>query len=493
MNMRYTKKEEINLNSSHQDAYLTLSENITYIRTQLRDTNDLCINEMCIHDTPIMICYLETMSDYKDIQHTILIPLSEGTQLHTLLAAIGVKKTSNLEEAVDMLLRGHTLIYVEGQENICISNTAKSLNRTPDEPRNEKVIRGGNEGFIEDIQVNLNLIRKQITNRQLKIKYFTLGTKTSTKIALVFMEELVNPLVLEQIEGKLLSIPSTMISGPGHLEAFIESQPFSPFPHLLYTERPDRVMAHIMEGKIVLLVDGSTDVLITPITFSAFFQTPDDFNSRIFVASFLRLIRLLSFFIAILLPSLYIAVISYHFEIIPNEIIVLVKSSVEGIPFSPLIEALIMWLTIELIREAGVRLPTPIGQTIGIIGGLIIGDAVVQAGFVSNTMVIVIAVTAIASFTIPSYEMGTAVRLLTFPLMLAATCLGFVGIVFGLLFIVAHLCKLESFGMPYFTPFAPLKITGLKDSIIRFPIWMIDKRLKGTTLQENSDITKAED
>lgn len=152
-----------------------------------------------------------------------------------------------------------------------------------------------------------------------------------------------------------------------------------------------------------------------------------------------------------------------------------------------------MGFTIELIREAGVRLPTSIGQTIGIIGGLIIGDAVVRAGFVSNTMVIVIAVTAIASFTIPSYEMSTAVRLLTFPLMLVATCLGFVGIVFGLLFLFAHLCKLESFGIPYFTPFAPLKITGLKDSIIRFPIWMIDKRSKGTTLQKNSDITKEED
>ncbi|PES07876.1 spore germination protein, partial [Bacillus anthracis] len=465
----------------HQDAFLSLSENRAYIKQQLLDTSDLCIQELCRYGTHMMICYLETTSDYKVIQNTILTPLANETQLSTLLETIHIQKTKNLNEAVDLLLKGHTMLYVEGEQTIYMSQTATSFHRSPDEPQNEKVIRGSHEGFIEDMQTNLSLIRKKIVNRQLKIKYMNVGKETHTKIALAYMEEFVNPILLEQIEQKIESIPSTMISGPGHVEALIEPQPFSPFPQILYTERPDRVLAHVMEGKIAVLIDGSADVLILPITFLAFFQTPDDFNSRIWAASFLRLLRFFSFFIAILLPALYIALISYHFEIIPNEIILLVKSSVEGIPFSPLNEAIIMALTIELIREAGIRLPTPIGQTIGIIGGLIIGDAVVRAGFVSNTMVIVIAVTTIASFTIPSYEMSTTVRLLTFPLMVAATCLGFAGIAFGMMFILAHLCKLESFGTPYFMPFAPLNLAGLKDSIVRFPIWMIDKRRTHTS------------
>ncbi|PHG57633.1 spore germination protein [Bacillus toyonensis] len=477
----------------HQGLYPTRSENISYIQKQLYHTNDLCVNEMCIHDTHIVLFYLDTTSDYKNIRSVILDPLSNVTQLDTVLETIAIQKTNNINTAVDMLLRGNSIIYVEGKQNLYIGNTAKSIQRAPDEPQNEKVIRGAHEGFVEDIKTNLSLIRKKIVNRQLKIKYFTLGKESQTQIALIYMDRLVESSTVEKMEEKLVAIPSNMISGPGHIEAFIESQPFSPFPHILYTERPDRVMAHITEGRVALVVDGSADVLIVPITFFAFFHTPDDFNSRIFAASFLRVLRIISFFIAIMLPAIYIAVISYHFEIIPNEIIVLVKSSVEGIPFSPLIEASIMALTIELIREAGVRLPTPIGQTIGIIGGLIIGDAVVRAGFVSNTMVIVIAVTAIASFTIPSYEMSTAVRLLMFPLMLAATCLGFAGIAFGMMFILAHLCKLESFGVPYFIPLAPLKIAGLKDSFIRFPIWMVDRSSKDTSVLKKAHKNETEE
>ncbi|MGE6964306.1 spore germination protein [Bacillus thuringiensis] len=492
-----TKKKESDKETTlfHQDAFLSLSENMTYIKKKLQYTSDLCIQEMCICEAHMMICYIETTSDYKTIQNTILTPLSKETPLPILLETIHAQKTKNLNKAVDMLLRGHTMIYVEGEKTLYMSHTAISFHRSPDEPQNEKVIRGSHEGFIEDMQANLSLIRKKIVNCKLKIKYMTLGKNTQTKIALTYMEDFVNPMLLKQIEKKIESIPSTMISGPGHVEALIETQPWSLFPQVLYTERPDRVLAHVMEGKIALLIDGSADVLILPITFLAFFQTPDDFNSRIWAASFLRLLRFLSFFIAILLPALYIAVISYHFEIIPNEIILLVKSSVEGIPFSPLNEAIIMALTIELIREAGIRLPTPIGQTIGIIGGLIIGDAVVRAGFVSNTMLIVIAVTTIASFTIPSYEMSTTVRLLTFPLMIAATCLGLAGIAFGMMFILAHLCKLESFGTPYFMPFAPLNLAGLKDSIVRFPIWSIDQRIKHAENEKyvDTDTTKTEE
>lgn len=196
------------------------------------------------------------------------------------------------------------------------------------------------------------------------------------------------------------------------------------------------------------------------------------------------MLRLFSFWGALTLPSIYIAVVGFHFEIIPYEVVTIVKSSIENIPFPPFVEAIIMAITIELIREAGIRLPSPIGQTIGIVGGLIIGDAVVNAGVVSNVMVIVIALTAIMSFSIPSYEMGNTVRILSLPIMIAAAILGFVGIVFSLMIIIIHMCKLQSFGTPYIAPLAPLHIKDLKDAIVRFPIWTVNQRPKNVQAQK---------
>ena len=233
-----------------------------------------------------------------------------------------------------------------------------------------------------------------------------------------------------------------------------------------------------------ILADGSSDLSIVPITLFAFFQSPDDYNIRFYNGTFFRLLRFLSFFGSLILPAIYIAVVSFHFEIIPFDMIQIVKGSIENIPFSPFAEALIMAITIELIREAGIRLPNPIGQTIGIVGGLIIGDAVVNAGLISNLMVIVIAVTAIMSFGIPSYEMGNTARMLSFPIMLSAATLGFVGIVFSFMVILIHLCKLNSFGIPYISTLAPLHIQNFKDGIFRFPIWTMNMRPKGAGAQK---------
>src|SRR5699024_3484102 len=333
-------------------------------------------------------------------------------------------------------------------------------------------------GFNEDLNTNIYLLRSRIKNKELKVKYITLGFETNRNVVIVYMKHLANENLVAEVEKRIKAISVDTIFAPGYIEECIEEHPFSPFPQNLYTERPDRVEAHLMEGRVAILDDGSSDAIILPVTFFSFFQSPDDYNSRTYTSTVFRLLRLFSFLGTLLLPPLYIALVGFHFEMIPYELITLVKGSISGVPFSPFFEALFMAVTVELIREAGIRLPTPIGETIGIVGGLIIGDAIVKAGLVSNMMVIVIALTAIMSFTIASYEMSNTVRILNLPIMIAASFFGFVGIVLSTLLIVIHLCKLETFKISYLSPLAPLQIRELADSIVRLPVWLLNRRPK---------------
>ncbi|MNN40723.1 Spore germination protein A1 [compost metagenome] len=241
------------------------------------------------------------------------------------------------------------------------------------------------------------------------------------------------------------------------------------------TERPDHASSYLLDGRVAIFLDGDPTALIVPASFFAFYQTPDDYNNRWLIASFIRLIRLISFVTAFQLPAIYIATVSFHSNVLPLQLFFTVQGSLTRVPFPPFIEAMLLEIIFELLREAGLRLPSRVGQTIGIVGGLVIGDAIVKAGMVSYTMIIVVALTAISSFLIPSNEMSSAIRILRFPLMIVASLFGYIGISFGLTLLFIHLCKLESFGKPYFTPLAPLRIKGLKDTFLRFPIWEIRK------------------
>ncbi|MBW8349554.1 spore germination protein [Bacillus sp. IITD106] len=485
--MSFFKNNRRNIVKKETLIFPTIEENLHYFVEALYDTNDLKTRKINFNGIPGLIVFLETIVNPEELQRSILIPLSQSNTLQNIddiITSSEFTKTNDINNAVSSLLEGNSVLFLEDGTEFYIFNTLQIHPRTPEEPDNEKVVRGSHEGFVGKLNVNLNLIRSRLRNRQLVIKYYELGWGTNTRVAIVYMREIANPEMVEEVIKRITSISSDMIFSPGYIEEFIEDKPFSPFQQILYTERPDRVKAHLMEGRIAILSEGTSDVSILPVTFFAFFQTPDDFNIRFYSGSLFRLLRILSFWAAITLPSIYIAIVSFHFEIIPNDVITVVKGAIEDIPFPPFVEALIMAVTIELIREAGIRLPTPIGQTIGIVGGLIIGEAVVNAGLVSNIMVIVIALTAIMSFTIPSYEMSNTVRILSFPIMIASATLGFVGIVFCLMIIAIHLCKLESLGTPYLAPLAPLKVPNLKDSIVRFPIWMLNKRPKNIKPQQ---------
>ncbi|MCP3026839.1 spore germination protein [Halobacillus sp. A5] len=458
-----------------QPSTRNLSNNIDYILNALKRTEDLKVRILKKGDAALL--YIEPLVDQDKVQMNIFNPIEIGRvdSIHDIPSA---KETTNLEEAVNSLLRGHAVYLEDENRRVSQFSVTSVFNRSVEEPANEKVVRGSHDGFVENIMVNINLVRKRIEHRDLKVKFFKVGKKTNTNVAILYMEGLADPEVVLKMEERLEAIDSDKVQSPGYVEEFVEDSAFSPFPQMLNTERPDRVVANLMEGRVALFSEGSPTSLIAPATFFMFYQAPDDYNTRWYTGTFVRLIRLASFLIAVGLPALYIAIVSFHFEVIPDDLITPVKSSINEIAYPPVVEALVMVIIIELIREAGIRLPSPVGQTIGIVGGLVIGDAVVRAGLISNIMVIVIALTAISSFVVPSNELSTTLRLLTFPLICLSATLGFVGLIFGFLFIAVHLTKLESFGVPYFAPVAPLRLKDLKDTFVRFPIFMMKNRPK---------------
>lgn len=453
--------------------------NVAQIKEFFHFTDDLIVEPITFQHAQGELVYLSTMIDKEKLERLLLTPIKNNLHVDcvdTFFNNISMQTTKLIHEVASNIIDGRAIVLLEKERDVYIFDTVLETNRSPNEPDNEKTVRGAHLGFIEDLNTNLHMIRNRIKNEQLKITYIKIGTESKRNVAIIYMENLANQDIVESIKERIESISIDTIFAPGFIEECIEERPISPFPQNLYTERPDRVEAHLMEGRIAVMSDNNTDAIILPVTFFSFFQSPDDYNNRFYAGTVFRLLRLFSFIGTLLLPPFYIALVGFHFEIIPYELVTLVKSSIAGVPFPPFFEALFMAITVELIREAGIRLPSPIGETIGIVGGLIIGDAVINAGLVSNVMVIAIALTAIMSFTIPSYEMGNTVRILNFPIMIAASFFGFVGIVLALLFIIIHLCKLETFGVPYLSPLAPLRVEDLSDAIVRLPIWMLKKR-----------------
>jgi len=348
--------------------------------------------------------------------------------------------------------------------------------RSPDEPKNELVIRGPHEGFVESIDTNISLIRKHLAIADLVVDDIRLGKDTNTQITYVYIESIADKVVVEDVKNRLENIKEPKIYSIGQVADYLEDSVWTPFPQLLKTERPDRVVANLLEGKIVIFTNHSPAALIAPVTFFSFYESPDDYNGRVLVGSFYRILRLFSFIIAIFLPAFYIAVVGFHSEILPFDLSVKVKVAVQEIPYRPLVEALIVEIFIELIREAAIRLPAPIGPTIGIVGGLVIGDAIVSAGLVSNLMVVVVAMTAIASFVVPSFEMNMTIRLIRFPFMLAASLFGFLGIAIATLILFIHMMNQSSLKQPYLSPVVPFDPARFKSVFFRAPYYKNDKQ-----------------
>ncbi|MGG3467405.1 spore germination protein [Neobacillus pocheonensis] len=455
-----------------------IDENIKMLQEHFCHTEDLMKKELLFNNQKCVILYLESMLKKELLQSSIIEPILEmqvGDIEKTVLST-EIEMTSIIPDAGKKLLDGSCVILLENDSHAYTASVGGIEARAIQEPNNERSIKSAHDGFIESFDSNLQLLRKRIKSPKLKVKFFTIGSLTNTKVGMVYLDDLANKELINEVERRLVSIELDHLYSTGELEELIEDSPYSPFPHILATERPDRAVSYITEGKITIIMDGDPRVMVVPITFFSFFQAPDDYNSRWFVGSFFRLMRVFSFIVTISLPAIYIAIVSFHSEVLPIGILYSIRVSLEYVPFPPFMEALAMQIILELLKEASIRLPSPIAQTIGIVGGLVIGTAVVDAHIVSNMMIVVIGFTAIASFVAPINEMGTSARLLGFPMIIAATLFGFFGIVLVFMFIFMHLSKLDSFGTPYFSPLAPFKKEDLKDSFIRLPIWKLNTR-----------------
>lgn len=435
-------------------------------------------------ETASALLYLQGLSDKKMINENILRPLMYGNPENRQSVPVptigGVNTVSSWTEILNAILIGKCVMLVEGRQTAWVYDTGGWPQRAIDDPQLESSLKGAHQGFLETGTQNLGLLRRYLPNNEFRVAEHTVGERGKSKVWVVYLEDVAHPEVLNELNTRIRNIDVDAIINTGELAELIEDNTYSPFPQYILTERPDSAVSHLLQGRFVVIVDRSPSVIIAPTTFTSFFQSVDDYSLRWMIASFVRLLRFAAFMIALLFPAIYISLISYNFEIIPLQLFVSIAESRERVPFPPLIEALMMEITLEMMREAGIRLPAPLGQTIGIVGGIIVGQAAVQAGIVSNIMVIVVASTAIASFIIPSYDMGTAVRLLRFPMMLMAAMFGIIGLVIGFMTIVAHLVSLESLRTPYGSPLAPFRWSDMKDTFVRFPLRSMRRRPKST-------------
>jgi hypothetical protein len=362
---------------------------------------------------------------------------------------------NNLKQMVEMITAGCTVVHVDYMTYAISVITPGYPNRSVSEPEAEPLVRGPREGFIEKLQDNTALIRKRLRTPDLKSETIKVGQRSQTMVCLMYVDGLVEEDVLNTVRKRLKGAEIDILLESAQLEELIEDSVYSPFPQILSTERPDKVVAALSEGRIALIIDGTPFVLIVPSVFYDLLQASEDYYQRFYFSSAVRILRISTFLIALLGPAFYIAITTFHQEMIPTPLLLTVISARAGVPFPALIEALIMEVSFEILREAGVRLPRPVGSAVSIVGALVVGQAAVEAGIISQSMVIVVALTGIASFTIPVFSLALSTRLLRFPMMLIAASLGIFGIAIALVALGIHMCSLRSFGVPYMSPVSP--------------------------------------
>lgn len=391
--------------------------------------------------------------------------------------AIGeVKEAKSLPEAVEEITSGNSIFLLEGSAVALSLSTRGWKERGIEEPLTEALVRGPRDGFIETLRTNTALLRRKLRDADLRIEALRVGRRSQTDCALVYIERLTDPGVVKEVKARLEKIDVDHILETGYIEQFIEDNWYSPFPQAQYTERPDKVVAAVLEGRVAILVDGTPFALLVPAVFGQFFQSPEDYYERWLISSFIRFLRVVASYVATFSPSLYVALTSYHPELLPTSLAITLAAARQGVPYPVWIEAMLMELAFELFREAGARLPRTIGQTLSIVGGLIVGEAAVRAGLSSNPMVIVVAFTAIASFVIPSYSMAISFRMLRFPLLFVAAFLGLYGVMLGFIVINIHMVGMKAMGTTYLAPFVPYRWTDWKDLLVRIPWPKMNRR-----------------
>ncbi|WP_411830572.1 spore germination protein [Paenibacillus lautus] len=468
----------------------SLQDNMQIMSQRMGNSSDFMVRKVPGRDgiPDIALCYIEGLVDLDQLNSimeswlTATVDVTETTGMDSLLKKVlpsgQVSQLQTVNALIPAVLEGKAVILIDGLEVAYSASIAGLEKRSIVEPSSQTVVRGPKDGFTEDISTNLSLIRRRLRTPDLRVQTMVIGKYTNTKVTTAYIDGIADPNVVSEIMSRLHSIETDSVLESGYIEEFIQDASVTPFPTMINTERPDSVAGSLLEGQVAILIDGSPFVLIAPVTFFKFLHSSEDYYQRYDLTTFLRAIRFVSFVVSLLLPSLYIAFSTFNQEMIPTPLLISLAAQREGTPLPALIEAFMMELTFEIIREAGVRMPRVIGPAISIVGALVLGQAAVQAGLVSGAMVIVVSFTAIANFAIPAFSMAAAIRLIRFALMLLAGTLGLFGILAGIVPIYVHLVSLTSFGVPYLSPFTPLRFSEMKDLIVRLPWPLLKTRPK---------------
>ena len=471
-----------------------LEKNITVIENAFQNCGDIVKRRFFVgekKEIAVYMIYTDNIVNGSAIEESILTNImnrcridgkKEGMlkRLNEEVIAIGeMTEVKTFQEIFDAVLLGDTILLMDGNDIALQASTKGFPSRGVSEAKTEVVVQGPKDAFTEIGATNIVLIRRRIRDTKLKVKRTKVGKRSKTDVAILYMEDIVRKEILQEVENRINQIDIDVILDSGYIDQLLENKWLSPFPQLQMTERPDKASSALLEGRIVIVIDNTPFVVMVPATLNVFFQAAEDYYDRWEIMSFIRLIRYCAGFLAVALPGLYIALTVFHPSMIPTNLALKIAETRQNIPFPAVGEILIMELAFELLREAGIRLPSPVSSTIGIVGGIIIGQAAVEAGIVSPSVVIVSALTGICTFVIPNIALVSGLRLTKYIVLLFSSLLGLYGFWLALILMLIHMASLKSFHIPFLYPFCSASINDyndLEDSIFRLPLWFMKKR-----------------
>ncbi len=501
--MTYSSTEDTSNEKKEEKLVKNLEDNVKKMQAALAESNDTKVRYFRYGQKKTLkgaLIYIDGMVNTTIVYDAILGSLKdckiseEELKKENLmdiidkevLCAIEVKHENTVNKLIEGCLNGDTVLLTEGCACGLVLDSKGYDKRGVFEPKSETVVRGPREGYTEDLRTNTTLIRRKIRNGNLKIEHTIIGRKTRTNVSIIYLEGVANPKVVNTVRQRIDKLDVESILETGYIEEYIEDAPFSPFATISYSEKPDVTAAKILEGRVAIVVDGTPFVLTVPMLLIESFQTAEDYYVRPLYASLVRILRYIAYAITVFAPAIFVALTSFHSELIPTTLLFSIAQSREGTPFPVFLEALLLVFAFELLQEAGVRLPKPVGQAISIVGAIIMGEAAVSAGIVGAPMVIVIAVTAVAGFIVPNQNDSLSIIRLV-ALMLAAI-IGLYGILLCFLGLLIHLASLTSFGQPYFDSFGYAQ--DAQDTVVRMPLWTMEKRPDGIAVGDTTRIKK---
>ena len=471
-----------------------LEKNITIIENAFQNCGDIVKRRFFVgekKDIAVYMIYTDNIVNGSAIEESILTNImnrcridgkKEGMlkRLNEEVIAIGeMNEVKTFQEIFDAVLLGDTILLMDENDIALQASTKGFPSRGVSEAKTEVVVQGPKDAFTEIGATNIVLIRRRIRDTKLKVKRTKVGKRSKTDVAILYMEDIVRREILQEVEYKINQIDIDVVLDSGYIDQLLENRWLSPFPQLQMTERPDKAASVLLEGRVVIVIDNTPFVVIAPATLNVFFQAAEDYYDRWEIMSFIRLIRYCAGFLAVALPGLYIALTVFHPSMLPTNLALKIAETRQNIPFPAVGEILIMELAFELLREAGIRLPSPVSSTIGIVGGIIIGQAAVEAGIVSPSVVIVSALTGICTFVIPNIALVSGLRLTKYIVLIFSAFLGLYGFWLALILMLIHMASLKSFHIPFLYPFCSASVNNyndLEDSIFRLPLWFMKKR-----------------